>query len=156
MYKLTLLLTIFVFFSCHSSTNQKSLNKDHKPFDWLLGKWERTNEEKGKSTFENWAKINPTEYEGIGFTLQNGDTIKQEKMRIIQQNNKWHLLVKVPGESHATTFPITEIKNNEFTCTNDTLDFPKIIKYWKSGEQINALVAGGSLKIDFAFQAIKK
>ena len=27
-------------------------------FDWLLGKWERVNEEEGKKTYENWVKIN--------------------------------------------------------------------------------------------------
>jgi hypothetical protein len=35
------------------------------------------------------------------------------------------------------------------------LDFPKLIKYWKNGNKINALVAGDSLKLSFEFKRIE-
>jgi len=76
--------------------------------------------------------------------VQGSDTIKQEKIRIAKQSGKWILTVKVPEETESITFPITELKYNEFTCTNDSLDFPKQIRYWKNGEKINALVSGDS------------
>ena len=152
-----LIATIFIIVSCNSATNEKKNNskKAVENFDWLLGKWERLHEETGKKTFENWKKISQNEYSGIGFTLQNADTIKQEKIRITKQNEKWILTVKVPEETESITFPITELKSDEFTCTNDSLDFPKQIKYWKNGEKINALVSGDSLKIDFEFERLK-
>ena len=152
-----LIATIFVIVSCNPATNEKKNNskKAVENFDWLLGKWERLHEEAGKKTFENWKKISQNEYSGIGFTLQNADTIKQEKIRITKQNGKWILTVKVPEETESITFPITELKSDEFTCTNDSLDFPKQIRYWKNGEKINALVSGDSLKIDFEFERLK-
>ena len=154
---ITLVAMTFIIVSCNSKTSEKKdkPEKQIENFDWLLGKWKRLHEETGKETFENWEKISQNEYSGIGFTMQNGDTIKQERIQIIHQNRKWDLIVKVPEEMEAIIFPITEIKSSEFTCTNDSLDFPKKIKYWKNGEKINAMVTGDSLKIDFEFERLK-
>ena len=83
------ILTAFTFAMCNTKQNdQKSTTQPTENFDWLLGNWKRTNEEKGKETFENWKKTNDTEYNGIGFTLQNSDTLSQEQMKLIQL---WHL-----------------------------------------------------------------
>ena len=152
-----LIITIVTIVSCNSTTKKTDNNseKQVENFDWLLGNWERLYEEPGKETFENWKKISQNEYSGIGFTVQGSDTIKQEKIRIAKQSGKWILTVKVPEETESITFPITELKYNEFTCTNDSLDFPKQIRYWKNGEKINALVSGDSLKIDFEFERLK-
>ena len=120
-------------------------------FDWLLGKWKRLNEEEGKETFENWNKINETEYSGIGFTMQNGDTIKQEKIRLTKTSGKWNLTVKVPEESESITFNGIIHNETEFTCENNEIDFPNKIKYWKNGNRINAIVSGGEMEISFEF-----
>ncbi len=151
-------LTVFMVLSCTSTSTKKkdSPNENPENFDWLLGKWKRLNEEMDKETFENWHKISLTEYSGIGFTMQNGDTIKQERIRIIKQNETWNLVVKIPDEPESIVFPITELKIDNFTCTNDSLDFPKKIKYWKEGSNINALVAGDSLRIDFEFERMEQ
>ncbi len=45
----TFILIAFVFPMCNSKQNENTKN-----FDWLLGKWQRTNEEQGKTTFENF------------------------------------------------------------------------------------------------------
>ena len=124
-------------------------------FNWLLGKWKRFNEEEGKETFENWRKITDKEYAGIGFTMQNGDTIKQEKMRLLYRNSNWDLMVKVPDESQFITFKGTSFTKTEFTCENKELDFPNKIKYWKNGNKLNAMVSGGELKIAFEFEKLK-
>ena len=83
------LVTTFTLTMCNAKQNdQKSTTQPTENFDWLLGNWKRTNEEKGKETFENWKKTNDNEYKGIGFTLQNSDTLSQEQMKLIQL---WHL-----------------------------------------------------------------
>ena len=87
--------------------------------------------------------------------MQNGDTIKQEKIKIIYHNDRWDLIVKVPEETEAITFNISDVKANEFTSKNDSLDFPKQIKYWKKGENIYALVAGDEMEINFEFEQLK-
>ena len=151
---------IFLF-SCNqkkeakSTEVEKEAKVENKNFDWLLGEWKRNNEEKGKETFENWKKTNDNEYKGIGFTLQNSDTLSQEQMKLIQTNGKWNLLVKTPDEKDFIKFEMTEIADDKFECKNDTLDFPKLIKYWKNGDKMNAIVSGDSLKLSFEFERIK-
>jgi hypothetical protein len=150
------ILTAFTLTMCNTKQNdQKSTTQPTENFDWLLGNWKRTNEEKGKETFENWKKANDNEYKGIGFTLQNRDTLSQEQMKLIQTNGKWNLLVKTPDEKDFIKFEMTEIADDKFECKNDTLDFPKLIKYWKNGDKMNAIVSGDSLKLSFEFKRIK-
>ena len=145
-----IILIAFVFTMCNSKQTESTEN-----FDWLLGKWQRTNEEQGKTTFENWEKTNNSEYNGIGFTIQNNDTISREKMKIVETDGKWNLLVKTLEEKEFIQFEMSEIQEDKFECKNDTLDFPKLIKYWKNGDKINALVSGDSLKLSFEFKRIE-
>ena len=160
MKKILILLIGILIISCNQSkkknqqTEEKSTTMTEKSenFDWLLGKWKRLNEEEGKETFENWEKVKETEYSGIGFTMQNGDTIKQEKIRLNKTNGKWNLTVKVPEESESITFYGTNHNENKFTCENTEIDFPNKIKYWKNGNKINAMVSGGEMKISFEFE----
>lgn len=150
------LITAFALTKCNTKQNdQKSTTQAKANFDWLLGNWKRTNEEKGKETFENWRKIDDSEYNGIGFTLQNSDTLRQEDMKLIQTNGKWNLLVKTPDENDFIKFEMVEIEKDKFECKNETLDFPKLIKYWKNGDKMNAIVSGDSLKLSFEFERMK-
>ena len=164
MKKTLILLFGILIISCNQTKKEeekseiKSTTKIEKSenFDWLLGKWQRLNEEEGKETFENWKKIKETEYSGIGFTMQNGDTIKQEKIRLTKINAKWNLTVKVPEESESITFNGVSHNENEFTCENNEIDFPNKIKYWRNGERINAMVSGGEMEIPFEFEKLNK
>lgn len=156
---LILLATVFVL-SCKQKTNtdqsgkSDTNSKTETPvnFDWLTGKWKRSNEKAGKETFENWSKISPTEYSGVGFTMQKGDTINQETMKLVNYNGKWSLLVKTPKEKQFIEFKMTELKSNEFVCINDSLDFPKRIQYWSEGKQLKATVSNDKMKIPFEFE----
>ncbi|MEN2435610.1 DUF6265 family protein [Weeksellaceae bacterium A-14] len=149
--KFTAIILIALGFTmCNSKQNESTEN-----FDWLLGKWQRTNEKQGKTTFENWEKNNNSEYNGIGFTIQNNDTISQEKMKIVEINGKWNLLVKTLEEKEFTQFEMSEIQEDMFEFKNDTLDFSKLIKYWKKGAEINALLSGNNFEIPFEFKRVE-
>ena len=137
-----------------SKTQNNEISKSTENFDWLLGNWKRNNEKENRETFEIWKKKNNSEYYGIGFTLQNNDTIKQEKIKLTKLNNNWILEVKVPEETESITFNLTSIGNKEFICENKEIDFPKKIKYWKNGTKINALVSGDEMEIPFEFERI--
>lgn len=143
-------LIVFVFTVCNTQHNKKAEN-----FDWLLGKWQRTNENKGKTTFENWEKINDSEYSGLGFTVQNNDTISKERMKILKTDGKWNLFVKTVKEKEFIKFEMSDIKEDKFKCENNMIIFPKLIKYWKKGNNISALVSGDSLEILFEFELIQ-
>lgn len=142
---------ILVFAQCLSSQHEPSEN-----FDWLLGKWQRTNEAHDKKTFEYWVKIKDTEYAGLAFTLQNNDTVNQEKMVLSKSDGSWQLKVKTPDEQDFIAFEMTMMKDGLFECNNDSLAFPKKITYWRDGEKLKANVAGDSLQIPFEFSEIEK
>lgn len=160
--KITLLIiiTVLLFSSCTEKSKKETKEikieekKTNKNFDWLLGNWKRLNEEKGKETFEIWNKESNLEYSGIGFTMQNADTIKKEIMKLIKIEKKWFLKVQPQDEPAPITFTMTSHNQQEFICENKELDFPKLIKYWKNGNKINALVAGDDMKISFEFEKL--
>ncbi|WP_228438779.1 DUF6265 family protein [Chryseobacterium pennae] len=156
---LLLLLTALFIVSCKQNTNRDHGITETTPekentanFDWLTGKWKRSNEKAGKETFENWNKISPTEYSGIGFTLQKGDTISKENMKLVNTSGQWSLLVKTPKEKQFIKFKVTELKNNEFVCVNDSLDFPKRIQYSSEGKKLKAMISNEKMKIPFEFE----
>ncbi|WP_228463834.1 MULTISPECIES: DUF6265 family protein [Chryseobacterium] len=159
---LLILLTAILVLSCNQSTKTKQSGLETSSeienivnFDWLTGKWKRSNEKAGKETFENWNKISPTEYSGLGFTIQKGDTISKEIMKLINSNGKWNLLVKTPNEKQPIEFKMTELKNNEFICINDSLDFPKRIQYQREGKKLKAMISNEKMKIPFEFEQVK-
>ena len=156
-----LLLIGVLIIACNQNEKQKTIVKPAAAaiettgdFDWLLGYWKRLNEEEGKETFENWSAISKTEYSGIGFTMQNGDTIKQEKIQLFKVSGKWNLTVKAPEDSESITFKGLSYNENEFICENLELDFPNKIKYWKNGEKINASVSNAEMEIPFEFEKL--
>ena len=154
-----------VFFACciilltmcqsKPKTDMANIETKLENFDWLVGKWQRTNEEQGKLTYEYWDKVNNNEYRGIGFTMAKEDTLRQEKLTLIKPAEQWELVVKVPEEIRAITFEVEEYDDHSFKCINDSIDFPSVIKYWKEGNNLKALVSGDSLKIDFEFRKMK-
>jgi hypothetical protein len=162
MRKRLILLIGVLIMSCNQGKKQNkrtdvkstTLTEKSENFDWLLGKWKRINDKEGKETFENWKKIKETEYLGIGFTMQNGDTIQQENIRLIKTNGKWNLIVKLSEEAESITFNGVSHNENEFTCENNENDFPNKIKYWKHENKINAIISGGEMKILFEFEKL--
>jgi len=138
-----------------TESKSDTLIENPENFDWLLGKWKRLNEDEGKDTFEYWEKTNKTEYSGIGFTMQNGDTIKRENIRLTKGAKFWNLVVKTPYEE-SIIFRGTSYTKTEFICENNEIEFPNRIKYWIDGNQLNATVSGGEMKISFEFEKLNK
>ncbi|MEL4308954.1 hypothetical protein JMA43_12700 [Joostella sp. CR20] len=123
-------------------------------FDWLLGKWQRVNEKEGRQTFEKWTKISNSKYTGIGFTMQDGDTVKREKIHLVEIDKQWSLAVEVLEEPQLTIFKMTNYTSTTFTCTNDSIEFPNKIKYWKEGDRLKAMVSNAEIEISFEFKKL--
>lgn len=67
-----------VILTCLTCSSQSGSRHDNSPSDdsfWLLGDWQRTNDEEGKSTFETWEQVNDSTYVGMGYTLMDKDTV---------------------------------------------------------------------------------
>lgn len=167
MRKIVILLTGITILSCNQAKKNDAASKGdkgqiermrqtEKNFNWLLGEWERLNEEEGNATFENWKKISSTEYAGIGYTMQEGDTIKQENIRLVKSNENWNLIVMVPEETESVTFLGTSHNENEFIAENHEIDLPNRIKYWRDGERLKASVSNAEMEIPFEFKKLDR
>ena len=135
-----------------SACSPSSKESDLKNFEWLLGKWERVNENPEKTTFENWERHSPTTLKGTGITLKGQDTIFMEKLRIeIRQENIYYI-PEVAHNAAPVLFKIQECSNTGFTAENPDHDFPKKIAYQKTGNGMKATISGDGRSIDFIFR----
>lgn len=123
-------------------------------FDWLIGRWQRTNEGAGKETFEQWNKNSESEYVGMGCTLQGVDTIFKEDIQLIKSKNEWQFVVLQKNASSPTIFSLSKMDANSFICENAENDFPKKIQYTSSGDKMIAIISGGGKEIPFEFERI--
>lgn len=126
-----------------------------KNFDYLVGKWVRTNDKVGPKTYEHWSKKNEEEYIGIGFTLTEKDTVFKENLRLIKINNVWNYEVTGVNET-PTYFKFSSQSANKFVCENPTNEFPKKIVYQLSGDSLRAFVSAGETNLTFDFQKLSK
>ncbi len=135
---LTLIFISSLLFSC---------KKESKTPDFLIGNWERINDESNKKNYEIWKK----DFSGLGFTLRDKDTVFKEKLNIITKKNNRYL--KVTGVNQQPTyFKITTLTKNSLICENSQNEFPKKISYWLENEKLNAKVANDDFAIDFVFK----
>ena len=154
-----LLVLIGFCWSCKNEEKKVETIKETSPtsisFDWLLGDWERTNEQVGKSTFETWGKVGDSEYHGFGFTMQNSDTIWLENIILTNRDSGWNFEVTGKGESEPTIFRLSNIEKNRFDSENQENEFPKVISYHRDGDTLKAVVSGGGIEIPFDFEPVK-
>lgn len=169
MKKIVILLIGILVISCNQDKNEKSKTNDSTAkltettdnFDWLLGKWKRSNEEIGKETFENWAKKSNTEYVGFSYTTQKGDTIYEEKFRLVKSNNNWNFKIELKGETKPSSFKMTSYNTQEFICENKAINYPNRksdspnkIKYWKNSDKLYATISGEKIELQFVYVSI--
>lgn len=139
MKRIFLLLVSLILFGCGQETLPKP--------DFILGKWTRLNDAEGKTTYEQWN----SDFTGIGFTMQNKDTVFKEILSIIELDGK--LVFKVEGvNEEPTLFTITEISTNSFICENPKNEFPKVIEYILEDDQLKAVISAGEESVEFLFE----
>ncbi len=149
-------LFVFVIFltGCKDNNKLAETSKDADiNADWLLGNWERINEQEGIRTFENWSKSTNNGYEGIGWTMQNDDTIFKEILRLAERDNQWNLEVSEVNDT-PTPFRITNYSDESFVSENEENEFPKKIQYRRKGEQLVATISNPGREIDFIFKKV--
>lgn len=142
-----LLVLSIVAISCKQEV---AVKKTTTAFDFLIGDWELTNEKGGISTSEHWKAIHATELRGHGYTLEDEDTVFNEKMRIIKKEDNWLLEVNASNEK-PTVFTITSHDRISFTAVNPENEFPKEIRYSYFDDVLTATITGEDTEIPFIF-----
>ncbi|MDT0648998.1 DUF6265 family protein [Autumnicola edwardsiae] len=147
LFTFCLALIIFSFGNIDSS---KAHEDQQVSFDWMLGTWKRTNNTDNSSTFENWIKKSSEEYSGVGYTLNNRDTIFKEDLRFFYKAGNWNL--EVTGEDEKPViFPVSTYASNKFIAENEENEFPKKITYQLQNDQLLATITDGETEIPFIF-----
>ena len=147
-----LLLTTIIFISCG---NQKKSVDQKSNLDWLIGDWIRTNNKENNITREHWVKHGDNQYYGFGYTMVGEDTIFQEEMQIFYRDSVWILAVIMPEDSVETEFAFTKLDDQSFVSENPDNEFPKIIRYFKTSEGLNATISGNGMDVEFVFEPIE-
>lgn len=152
---ITIYIVLFSFLSCSNNFKNENLTidktKNSNDFDWLIGNWERKNDEIGKKTYEHWRKESPEIYVGEGFTLSENDTIFKENLRLIKIRDVWNLEVTGVNE-FPTLFKFINHAKNTFTCENKLNEFPKIIEYSFDEKILTAKISDDENQISFLFE----
>lgn len=138
MRKLFAILVLTCLFSCSK--------EEFKNPDFILGYWIRQNDKPNQKTYEIWN----SDFTGIGFTMQESDTIFKEVLSIIKKNDSLFLQVEGVNEE-PTLFKFTEQTETSFICENPQNEFPKKIKYYIESDTLKATVSNDDFSVDFVF-----
>ena len=169
MKKIVILFIGILLISCNEGKKEKSkkttteLTETTDNFDWLLGEWKRSNEEVGKETFSNWDKKSDTEYTGLSYTTQKGDTIYEQYFKFFKSKSDWVFQIMLKGETTPSSFKMTSHSSKQFICENKEEDYPNKeedspnkIKYWTDNGKLYATISGEKIKLDFEYVLINK
>lgn len=153
MKKIILLLSLITLISCKNSDDTSIKTEPQTTqFDWLEGKWVRTNDKDGEKTFENWTKKSNSEFLGISYKLQKADTIWKENVKLSKTKNSWIFAVTGVEDKTPIVFNLSKIDDRSFTFENKKNSFPKLICYKNKGNKFEAIVSGDDMKILFEFE----
>ena len=143
---------ILLFCSCKEQPQHTVVTTQ---FDYLIGNWERTNSKAGSTTSEHWRAVTSEDLYGHGYTIENKDTVFNERMRIYKKEEQWLLSISGPNEN-PTVFKITESSKNRFKAVNPDNEFPKVITYSYFDDVLTATIAAGDTEIPFIFWRIEE
>lgn len=144
------LLTSLVCLLAISANAQKASGID--AFEWLIGTWENTRVKPGETAHEVWTKSADGYLSGMGVTIQDGDTVFVERLRIIEQHGSFYYVAIVSHNPAPVMFKITETGPASFVSENPDHDFPKKIAYSYDGQVLTATISAGEKKIPFRFR----
>ena len=129
--------------ACHRLTPAEAIHDLHD----LAGNWASDQ----VRFFENWEVTSDTLMSGLGYSLQEQDTVFQEKMKIYYNHGEVFLAVKQEGEKDYTLFKLTDAGKNKWVFENKTNKYPNIITYEILDGELHATVMNsrGKRKIEF-------
>jgi len=110
--------------------------------------------------YEEWRLINGSELIGIGFSIEEGDTVLSEELYVKKFSDQL-AYVALPVNQAITLFALAEYSESKFIFENEEHDYPqKIIYKFTADGKLNAategLIEGELMRRDFNFIRIEK
>ena len=102
--------------------------------DWLLGHWV------SEQTSETWVAVGPTLF-GVGFGVRSAETTFFEVM-IVDEVDGTATYTALPNGLRAVVFPAVEFGERHALFANLDHDWPKRIRYERSGDLLSTRLAG--------------
>jgi hypothetical protein len=153
MKKVSLLTASLIL--CIVSFAQVTTNTSLTDFNWLIGKWERTNNRPGQNTYETWAKESDTKFTSFGWTMRGKDTVVAEKVTLTFKGNDIYYIADVSENTAAVNFKVIERSPEKFVAANPEHDFPKQITYTKNADNMmTAVISGNGREIVYQFKKL--
>jgi len=105
--------------------------------------------------YEEWRLINGSELIGIGFNIEEGDTVLSEELYVKKFADTW-VYVALHVNQTITLFALTEYTESKFIFENKEHDYPhKIIYEFTADGKLNAategIIDGELMRRDFSF-----
>ena len=146
-------LFIFVFYvgSVSAQKNSSDLAIQFESLKWLEGKWQRTNVKPGVKAHEEWHPAAHDEFQGLGVTMKESDTVFLEKIKIIMKDGNIYYVADVRENQAPVYFKFTSITPHGFICENPEHDFPKKIEYRLSKSDLTVTISAGSKSQGYFF-----
>jgi hypothetical protein len=143
-------LVILTCLACSLQSGPEHSNNSQNDFFWLLGDWQRTNDDEGKKTFESWKQVNDSTCEGIGWTMMGEDTVFKEVMTLLKGKR---FVVDGANVDGTVVFEMSESTDSSFAVINPENEFPVRIEYIRTTTGLRAIISGESTEILFDFVA---
>jgi len=110
--------------------------------------------------YEEWRLINDSELIGIGFSIEQGDTVLSEELYVKKFADTW-AYVALPVNQTITLFALSEYSESKFIFENEEHDYPqKIIYEFTADGKLNAategIIEGELMRREFNFIRIEK
>lgn len=133
------------------------LSQDDSIIKLFAGKWKMISDR--IEYYEEWKLINSNELTGIGFSIEDGDTILSERLFLKKFDDTW-AYVAIPSNQNITLFALTDFSDRKFVLQNDEHDFPqKIIYEFHKDGKLTAAIEGtvdGEIKnIEFNYMIVE-
>lgn len=134
------------------------LSQDDSIIKLFPGKWKMISDK--IEYYEEWKLINSNELTGIGFSIEEVDTVLSEELYMQKFSEQW-AYVAIPVNQAITLFALTEYSESKFIFENKEHDYPQRIIYeFIADSNLNAategVIDGELMRRDFNFIRIKK
>ncbi len=133
IFYFTCLGSLFIFYSCQSSSKESSQKSDSKKLiekvDWLIGEWQNRYKE-GVFT-EIWTQKDDSTLTAVSFFIAGKDTVLNEKVTLKEINGELFYIPVVSNQNNGKEIPfkLTSVTEKQLVFENPNHDFPQKITY---------------------------